>query len=244
MMETVRERGTLRAKIRVSLILGTALLALAVIAGTAWALAQPIGAADNTYTGGSGGLTPTFTMDQGDRPSFSDAGANQHNVTARGNGPDGKAFFSTPTLNGGESATVNGTQYLSAGTYNFFCTIHPTEMQATLVVTGNGTPQARPTATLALRTKTISKALKKGLLISVSASTQISGATLTAKLGKSTIGKTTTSLASGAQNKTLKLTKAGKSKLSGKATGKATAKVTVTADIPFGSPATAKAKLK
>ena len=240
MMETVRERGTLRARIRLSIFLGTAVLARGVIAATAWAVFQPIGATDNAYTGGSGGPTPTFTMDQGDRPTFSDNGANQHNVTARGSGPDGKAFFRTPTLNGGQSATLDGTPYRSAGTYTIFCTIHPSEMQATLVVTANGTPQARPTATLAVRTRTISKALKKGLLVSVSASTQISGATLTAKLGNSTIGKTTMTLASGAQTKKLALTKAGKTKLG----RKSTAKVTVTGDIPFGSPATAKAKLK
>ena len=49
-----------------------------------------------------------------------------------------------------------------------------------------------------------------------------------------------TSLAPGAQTKKVKLSKAGKSKL-GK---KSSAKVSVTAEIPFGAPATAKAKLK
>ena len=241
MMETVRERGTWRARIRLSIFLGTAVLALGVIAAGAWAMFQPIGSTDNVYTGGSGDpANPTFQMDQGDRPTFSDGGANQHNVTARQNGADGKALFGTPTLNGGQSATLDGTQYLTTGSYSFFCTIHPTEMQATLVVTGNGTPQARPSATVKLRTKTISKAVKKGLLVSVNASTAISGATLTAKLGKATIGRTTASLVAGAQTKKLKLSKAGKTKLR----GKVTAKVSVTADIPFGSPATAKAKLK
>lgn len=233
-MRTVRERGTWRARIRLSLYLGTVVLVLGVIAATAWAIADPIGATDNTYS------APQFQMDQGDRPAFTDNGALQHNVTARQNGPDGKALFTTPTLNGGQSAAVDGTQYLSAGSYTFFCTIHPTEMQATLVVTGNGTPQARPSASLTLRTKTISKAIKKGLLVSVNASTQINGATLTAKLGKATIGKTTASLASGAQTTKVKLSKAGKSKLR----KKGSAKVTVTAEIPFGAPATAKAKLK
>jgi plastocyanin len=240
MMSTVRERGTWRARIRLSIYLGTVALVMGVIAATAWAVAQPIGASDNVFTGGSGGSAPTYTMDQGDRPSFTNGGANPHNASARQNGPDGKALFTTPTLNGGQQATVDGTQYLTTGSYPFICTIHPTEMQATLVVTGNGTPQARPSASLKLRTKTISKALKKGLLVAVNASAQVNGATLTAKLGKATIGKTTTSLASGAQTKTLKLSKSGKSKLRTKA--KATVKVT--ADIPFGSPASAKAKLK
>jgi hypothetical protein len=241
MMKTVRERGTRRTRIRVAVFLGTAALALGLIATGAWAMFQPIGSIDNTYTGGTGDpVNPTFTMDQGDRPTFSDGGSNQHNMTARQNGPDGNTLFRTPTLSGGQQATVDGTQYLSAGSYTFFCTIHPTEMQATLVVSGNGTPQARPSASLTLRTKTISKAIKKGLLVSVNASTAISGATLTAKLGKAAIAKTTASLASGTQTTKLKLNKAGKSKLR----KKSSAKVTVTADIPFGAPASAKAKLK
>jgi hypothetical protein len=240
MMKTVRERRTWRARIRIALFLGTAALALGLIATGAWAMFQPIGSIDDTYTGGTGGPTPTFTMDQGDRPTFTDGGANQHNVTARQDGPDGKVLFSTPTLNGGQSATLDGTQYLTTGSYTFFCTIHPTQMQATLVVSGNGTPQARPSASLTVRTKTISKALKKGLLVSVNASTAVSGATLTAKLGKATIGKTGASLTSGTQTKKLKLSKAGKSKLR----KKSSAKVTVTADIPFGAPASAKANLK
>jgi plastocyanin len=241
MMKTVRERGTRRARIRIAVFVGTAALALGMIGATAWAVFQPIGSVDNSYTGGSGDpANPTFTMDQGDRPTFSDGGVAQHNVTARTNGPDGKALFLTPTLNGGQSATLDGSQYLTAGSYTFFCTIHPTEMQATLLVTGNGTPQARPSATAKLRTKTISKAVKKGLQVAVTANTQVNGATVTAKLGKATIGKTGASLAAGAQNVKLKLSKAGKSKL-GK---KSSAKVTVTVDIPFGFPATAKAKLK
>ena len=217
------------------------MLSLGLIAATAWAVFQPIGATDNAYTGGTGDpANPTFTMDQGDRPSFADGGASQHNVTARQNGPDGKALFSTPTLNGGQSATLDGTQYLGAGTYTFFCTIHPTEMQATLVVTGNGAPQARPSATLAGKKTSVAKAIKKGITVAVTASTSVNGATLTAKLGKSTIGKLGTSLASGSQTKTVKLNKAGKSKLRGKT--KATVKVT--AEIPFGAPASAKVKLK
>jgi plastocyanin len=212
-----------------------ALAALVAMGYAAYALAaDSITATDNAYS------APTYTMNQGERPSFANGGANQHNATARQNGPDGKALFTTPTLNGGQSATLDGTQYLSAGSYAFFCTIHPTEMQATLVVTGNGTPQARPSASLTSKTKTISKALKKGIKVSANASTAINGVAFTAKLGKATIGKTTASLAAGAQTVTVKLTKTGKSKLRGKA--KATVKVT--ADIPFGSPATAKAKLK
>jgi hypothetical protein len=239
MMRTVRERGTWRARIRLSVFLGTVLLALGIIASGAWAVFQPIGATDDAYTGGSGGLT--YTMDQGDRPSFANGGANQHNVTARQNGPDKRPLFSTPTLNGGQQTTLDGSQYLPAGSYTFFCTIHPTTMQATLVVTGNGTPQARPTATLTLRTKKIAKALKKGINVALNTSAKVDDVSLVAKLGKATIGRSSDlSLAQGQVFETIKLSKSGKSKLRGKR--KAT--VTVTAEIPFGSPATAKAKLK
>jgi plastocyanin len=215
--------------------LAVAISALAVMAYAGFALAASppiIGQVDDTYN------APTYNIDQGEVAQLQVTGSN-HNVTATNNGPDKQALFRSPTITGG-SAAVDGTQYLATGDYTFFCTIHPTTMQATLHVTGNGTPQARPTAALTLKTKTISKAIKKGILVSVNANTQISGATLTAKLGKATLGKTTATFASGTQTAKLKLSKAGKSKL-GK---KGSAKITVTAEIPFGNPATAKAKLK
>jgi hypothetical protein len=113
-------------------------------------------------------------------------------------------------------------------------------MQATLRVSTNGTPQARPAATLALRTTKISKALKKGLSVGINASTKIDGVGLVAELGKTTIGQSNgVSLAAGQQVDVVKLSKAGKTKLR----GLSTAKVSVTADIPVGSPS-AKRKLK
>ena len=217
---------------RLGLVAAIAALAAMAYAGLALA-AAPITATDNEFAS-------SYTIDQGEIPTFINGGASQHNVTAQTNGPDKRALFSTPTLNGGQQAPVDGTQYLTAGSYTFFCTIHPTQMQATLVVTSNGKPQARPSASLTSKTKTISKALKKGIQVSADASTAISSAAFTAKLGSATIGKTTRSLAAGAQKVTIKLTKSGKSKLRGKS--KATVKVT--AQIPFGFPATVKTKLK
>jgi copper binding plastocyanin/azurin family protein len=242
MMKTVRAGGTRRAKIRLAGFLGVAAVALGLIATTAWAVFQPIGAGDDFYTGGIGDpANPTFTMDQGERPTFTDGGVNQHNVTARQNGPDGRTLFTTPTINGGQSASLDGTQYLQAGTYTFFCTIHPTQMQATLVVTGSGTPQPRPSATLTIRAKKIAKVVKKGIPVALTTSAKIDDVSLVAKLGKATIGKAgDLSLAQGQVFETIKLSKAGKSKLR----KKSAAKVSVTADIPFGAPARAKANLK
>jgi len=214
--------------------LAVAITALAVMAYTGFALAASlpiVGQIDDTYT------AATYSIDQGEVAQLQVSGSD-HNATAHQNGPDGRALFRSPTISGG-AAPVDGTQYLAAGDYTFFCTIHPTTMQATLHVTANGTPQARPSATAKVRTKKISRALK-GLMVAITASAKIDGATVTAKLGKATIGRATAELFAGAQTVRLKLSKAGKSKL----TKKSSAKVGVTVEIPFGTPATAKANLR
>jgi plastocyanin len=214
--------------------LAIALVALGAMAyaGIALAAAPIIGQGDDTFS------AATYTIDQGEVGQLQVTGSS-HNATARQAGPDTKALFRSPTISGG-TAGVDGTQYLSAGDYAFFCTVHPTTMQATLHVTGNGTPQARPSAQLSVRSKKLAKVSKKGILVAVTTTAKVDGASLVAKLGKTTIGQISDlSLAAGQQFATVKLSKAGKSKLS----KKSKASVTVTASIPFGSPATAKSKL-
>jgi plastocyanin len=216
--------------------LGLALAAVSVAAmlGTGIALA-----ASDVIVGGPAESfdKTTYNADQGEVVQFRNDGGS-HNVTARQAGPDGKALFRSATISGG-TTPVNGTQYLSSGDYPFFCTVHPTTMNGTLRVTGAGSPVSRPQATLAPKGKSLAKALKKGIKLAVTATSSADGVTFTAKLGKTTIGKATTSLVAGAQTKLIKLNKAGKSKLRGKS--KAT--VTVSAEIPFGPPSSAKVKL-
>jgi plastocyanin len=218
---------------RLGLVAGLIVAGVLFAGGIALAASQTIvGQIDDTFN------APTYTTDQGEVVPFQVTG-NTHNVTAHQKGPDGGALFRTPTIPGGTTG-VQGTQYLSAGNYTFFCTVHPTTMEATLVVTGTGTPQPRPSGTLSVRSKKLAKVSKKGIQVAITASTQVDGASLTAKLGKVTIGKAGgRSFAAGQTIQTVKLSKAGKSKLRGKK--KAT--VTVTANIPFGSPASGKAKL-
>jgi plastocyanin len=226
----MRESGTRRAKFAVAGALVVAIGLLA--AGLAFGAAPIIGQGDDTYS------APTYTIDQGEVGQFQVTGST-HNVTARQSGPDGLALFRSPTISGG-STGVQGTQFLSTGDYSFFCTVHPTTMQATLHVTSNGAPQARPSAQLSVRSKKLSKVSKKGILVALTTSAKVDGASLAAKLGKTTLGKVDgLSLAAGQQIVTLKLSKAGKSALRKKK--KAT--VSVTATIPFGSPATGKSKL-
>jgi plastocyanin len=216
---------------RIWVVAGLIAAAGMLAAGYAFGAAPIVGQGDNTFN------ATTYTIDQGEVATLQVTGSS-HNATAHSNGPDGRTLFRSPTISGG-LAQVDGTQYLGAGDYTFFCSIHPSTMQATLHVSGAGAPVARPTAQLTLRTKTISKAVKKGLLVGINASAKIDGAAIAAKVGKTTIGQTTFSLAAGQQADILKLNKAGKSLLSHK--DKAT--ITLSADIPFGSPVTGKGKL-
>jgi len=217
---------------RVGLAIALVALAAMLYAGIALAAAPIVGQSDDTYD------NTTYSVDQGEVAQFQVTGST-HNVTARQAGPDGMALFRTPTISSG-AAGVQGTQFLGAGDYTFFCTVHPTTMQATLHVTSNGTPQARPSATVSVRSKKLAKVSKKGILVALTTTAKVDGAALVAKLGKTTIGKLDgLSLAAGQQLATVKLTKAGKNKLK----KKSKASVTVTATIPFGSPATGKSKL-
>lgn len=218
---------------RALLVLGIAAAGVLFAGGLALAASQTIvGQIDDTYN------QATYTADQGEVVQLQVTG-DTHNVTGRTNGPDGQALFRSPTISGGTTG-VQGTQYLSAGSYTFFCTVHPTTMQATLVVTGNGAPQARPSATVSVRSKKLAKVSKKGILVAINATAKVDGASLVAKLGKATIGKVNgLSLAAGQQFANVKLSKSGKKKLK----NKSKASVTVTASIPFGSPASGKSKL-
>jgi plastocyanin len=217
---------------RLWLVVGLVAAFSVLAAGLAFGAAPIVGTASNTFDAGA------YTIDQGDVAQLQVLGSS-HNVTAHPAGPDGKALFRSSTISAG-TTPVDGTQYLSAGDYTFFCSVHPGTMQATLHVTGAGAPLARPQATLSVRTKTISKALKKGILVGVNTTAKDDGVSLTAKLGKTTIGQATRlSLTDGQQFEVVKLSKAGKSMLS----RKDRATITVSAELPFGSPATAKGKL-
>lgn len=213
-----------------------AVLAALIAAATAFAVAETIVASDNVFS------KPVYTMDQGDRPLLQNTGVNQHNATASANGPDGRPLFESPTIGTG-TAQLDGTQFLTTGTYTFICTIHPSTMIATLAVSANGTPQPRPSLALKVLSKNLDKVARKGKLpVRVQATSASQGVELEARLGKRRLGEVTgINLAAGARRTVrVKLTKAGKKRL-GK---KNKAKVTVEGTVPFGSPATAKRKLK
>jgi plastocyanin len=198
-------------------------------AAVAWAAPATIdGTGANTFNAASyahdGGTIAQLTVSGG-----------SHNATAGASGPDGKPLFRSSTIGGG-ATPVNGTQYLNAGSYAFICTIHPDTMQATLNVTGTGL--ARPTVDVAVSSRKLSKVVRKGKLAVKTTTTGSPEVELTALLGRRTIA--TGTVPGGGTGAALKLRKSGRQALAEKE--KAT--VRVTGSIDFGSPDTAKAKLK
>jgi plastocyanin len=219
-------------------IVGLAALAAGALSvGVASGAAEAITASttDNTFTKAS------YVIDQGEVATLDNPAASEHNVTATGNGPDGNELFRSATISGGQ-APVNGTQYLSAGTYRFICTIH-SGMAADLVVTGNGAPVARPAVKLKLKSRKLDKVVSsRKLKLKLSAPTQSDGVTVSARKGARRVtAKKHVDLAAGSSRTlNLKLTGAGR-----KALGRLdAAKVKVTATVPFGASASAKRKLR
>lgn len=89
--------------------------------------------------------TTEITMDQGERLVFRNGDTVSHDVTASVTSADGKPLFKTATVASGKDAFVEGSQYLTEGHYDFYCSIHP-NMKGSIHVTANGTAQPRPGA--------------------------------------------------------------------------------------------------
>lgn len=88
----------------------------------------------------------SYTIDQGGAVLFRNrdaASPGPHNVTASDSGADGRPLFASSTVGNGQDAPVTGAERLVTGSYPFICTVHPF-MQATLVVTAQGTPATDP----------------------------------------------------------------------------------------------------
>jgi plastocyanin len=117
------------------------------VAALALLVAAPGAAAAETIYAGppSQFYTSSVTIDQGGKVTFTNLDSIEHDVTASTKGPDGKPLFNSPLGGPGSSADVSGTEYLTTGTYEFGCSLHPS-MHGTLSVTSAGTPAQRPGA--------------------------------------------------------------------------------------------------
>jgi plastocyanin len=107
--------------------------------------AADLAAADQQIDAGPGTqyLTTSVTMAQGERLTFRNLDMTGHDVTARRLGADRRPLFGTPVLATGSTAFVGGSQYLTTGRYDFYCSVHPF-MHGTLAVTAAGRPAKRP----------------------------------------------------------------------------------------------------
>jgi len=83
------------------------------------------------------------TIDQGEKVTFQNMDISGHDVTSNQTGDDGSPLFRSALIGPGSSGPVEGTEYLTTGSYDFFCSVHP-GMEATLEVTSAGTPVPRP----------------------------------------------------------------------------------------------------
>jgi plastocyanin len=183
-----------------------------------------------------------FAIDAGQVANFSNTGDTSHDVTSQDNGPDGNKLFESETIVSGKNSPVAGTQYLSPGTYQFFCSIHP-EMVASVTV-GAGTPVARPEVTLKVASKKLDKVVSSGKLrVTLTGVAAAQNVVVTVKKGALKLGKTDTVFdvpAGQSRGAVFKLTNSQKNKLD----GLNSAKVKVSATVPFGSPAKTSRKLK
>jgi plastocyanin len=114
-----------------------ALVVLAVSAGVAWADATIYAGPPNQFFQGD------VTIAQGEAVTFQNMDTVPHDVTAQGKGADGKPLFQSAQVGTGQSAPVEGVQYLTSGSYPYICSIHPF-MKGTITVSSDGTPKPRP----------------------------------------------------------------------------------------------------
>jgi plastocyanin len=138
--------------------------------------------------------TPSPSMAQGERLTFLNNDLATHTVTADTNGADGKPLFDSGNVNQGASALVQGSQFLTTGSYAFHCAIH-SFMKGTLTVTAEGTPVARPVDTTKPKVGvTFPKQTLAGILKAKKVNVRVTldepaaaEVTVTAKAGKKTV---------------------------------------------------------
>src|SRR5205823_155887 len=127
--------------------------AIAALGATATLAASAPAAADQRISASPRDqyANPTVTIDQGERVTFFNGDVlDEHSVTATTAGPDGRPLFDSGVIQPGAEVPVVGVQSLTAGTYEFFCTVHHF-MRGTITVTGTGTPVPRPPDTTPAR---------------------------------------------------------------------------------------------
>jgi hypothetical protein len=181
------------------------------------------------------------SIPQGGTLDYDNAAQAPHNIFANDAGPDGGPLFELPTFVGPATKPVEGVQYLTAGTYEFYCTLHET-MTGTLTVTSAGTPVRRPAIGVAIESSTLKQVRKSGVLkVKLHNSGSAGDADLVASLNGREIGHAgQVEVGTGDRvTVSVKLSKSGRKAL----VGRSKASVKVGSTVDFGEPDSAKKKL-
>ncbi len=187
-----------------------------------------------------------YFQDLGEVPLFENpAGANApHNVTSTAEGPDGGELFRSKTIAAGDTSRVEGTQYLEAGTYPFFCTLHGPSMSGDLTVEGGkGEVVARPSIKVSIPGQRLKKVRKSGKVkVNIKATAASSGVRISVKRGKKEIASASKINLGAGSARTIKLKLGGKGR---KAINKGRkVKLSVRATVAFGNPSAATKQLR
>jgi plastocyanin len=218
----------------------TLVAALAAAGAVAAWTAPSASAAPASIEAGTGGANVfsagTFAHDAGTVANLVIA-SGSHNVTAAATGPDGKPLFRSATVSSGP-VPVDGSQYVPQGVYPFVCTVHP-GMSSSLNVNA-GTPLPRPEVRLRVKSGSLDEVVRKKA-VKVKANVllgQGETAEVNVKLGKRTIGIPQETIS----NNLLRIRLTGKGRALLEERNKATIRAEAT--VEFGSPASAKRKLR
>ena len=122
-----------------------ALLAVAALAAAPAAAALAADGGQVVAGPGNSFVASSVEVDQGGHVTFANRDVTSHDVTSRDLGPDGAPLFRSPLVAAGGEAAVAGVEYLAAGSYAFYCSVHP-QMTGTMRVTTAGVPEPRPGA--------------------------------------------------------------------------------------------------
>jgi plastocyanin len=217
-------------------------MALVLIGGAAVAATQAFGASEAiTAVAGPTYGKASFTIDRGTTATFDnqDATATTHDVTAFDTGgAKNEPLFRSAEIGLGQTP-VNGTESLGAGTYRFFCTVHPTQMTGQLVVT----PSATPTVVVKVLSRKVGQVSKSGKVkVKLTGLLASRGVSVTARVGKRKLGTANGIDLSAGASRTVKvaLSRSGKNFLR----GRGSANLKVTAAPPGDQTVTATQRLR
>jgi plastocyanin len=140
-------------------------------------------------------IPDTVTSFEGGTLDFTNPTDDLHNLTALDNGPDGRPLFRSGNVDPFSTAEVEGTRFLSPGSYQFVCTLHEAEGMTgiyTVAEDDTRTPDARPAIEVGIRSSRIARVRRTGevaVQIGALPPTAADGVTVTLKRGRSILAR-------------------------------------------------------